>query len=143
MTGNSGPYLLYSSVRAKKILSASSNNAHSASIRDNGSERRSEPRNDGREQGGEQMRILETSERDLTLKLMGYKELLSEAVSEMAPHKVANYLFELAQDFSRFYENCPVIGSDKESDRLKLVKAYLTTMTHGLNLLGISIPEEM
>ena len=143
MTGNSGPYLLYSSVRAKKILSASSNNAHSASIRDNGSERRSEPRNDGREQGGEQMRILETSERDLTLKLMSYKELLSEAISEMAPHKVANYLFELAQDFSRFYENCPVIGSDEEADRLKLVKAYLTTMTHGLNLLGISIPEEM
>lgn len=61
----------------------------------------------------------------------------------MAPHKVANYLYDLAQIFSRFYENCPVIGCDNEAERLKLVKVYLETMTHGLNILGIKIPEEM
>ena len=61
----------------------------------------------------------------------------------MAPHKVANYLYELAQAFSRFYENCPVVGSPEEENRLKLVKIYLDTMTHGLNILGIEIPEEM
>ena len=150
MTGNSGPYLLYSSVRAKKILSASSKNAHSASAEGaleehvcrRGKRGVTEARNDGPE-GTFRESTFADEERNLLLKLMGYKELLSEAVSEMAPHKVANYLFELAQAFSRFYENCPVIDSDKEADRLKLVKAYLTTMTHGLNLLGISIPEEM
>ena len=68
---------------------------------------------------------------------------MRDAVSEMAPHKVANFLYELAQEFSRFYENCPVIGSEEESERLKLVKVYLDTMTHGLNILGIEIPEEM
>jgi arginyl-tRNA synthetase len=61
----------------------------------------------------------------------------------MAPHKVANYLYELAQTFSRFYENCEVIGSDQEAARLHLVQTYLATMTHGLNLLGIKIPESM
>ena len=61
----------------------------------------------------------------------------------MAPHKLANYLYELAQEFSRFYEHCEVIGSKEESERLKLVKVYLNTMTHGLGLLGINIPEEM
>ena len=61
----------------------------------------------------------------------------------MAPHKVANYLYELAQDFSRFYENCQVSGSDCEAERLKLVEVYLATMTHGLNLLGIAIPDSM
>ena len=61
----------------------------------------------------------------------------------MAPHKVANYLYELAQDFSRFYEACPVIGCDNEAERLKLVKVYLDIMMHGLNILGIEIPEEM
>ena len=61
----------------------------------------------------------------------------------MAPHKVANYLYDLAQSFSRFYENCEVIGSDEEAKRLKLVKIYLDVMTHGLNILGITIPEEM
>ena len=76
-------------------------------------------------------------------KLLEYKTVLAEAVNEMAPHKVANFLYELAQEFSRFYEHCPVHGSSEESERLKLVKVYLDTMTHGLNILGINIPEEM
>ena len=61
----------------------------------------------------------------------------------MAPHKVANYLYELAQEFSRFYENCAVVGIDKEKERAKLVKVYLDTMTHCLGILGIEVPEEM
>jgi arginyl-tRNA synthetase len=61
----------------------------------------------------------------------------------MAPHKLANYLYELAQEFSRFYENCPVAGSPEEAERLKLVQTYLNVMAHGLNILGIQIPEEM
>ena len=146
MTGNSGPYLLYSCVRAKKILARSSvndaNNAQRANVRDNGSGIASEPRNDGRERSGSRVRIV-ASERDLIKKLLEYRSLLDEAVSEMAPHKVANYLYELAQSFSRFYENCAVIGSDQEQNRLKLVQIYLNTMTHGLNLLGINTPEEM
>ena len=75
--------------------------------------------------------------------MLEYRGMLDEAVSEMAPHKVANYLYELAQHFSRFYESCPVIGSDQEKERIKLVKVYLNIMTHGLNLLGINVPEEM
>ena len=135
MTGNSGPYLLYSAVRAKKILNSvrlDDENARRANIRDN-----------GRERSGSQACVLSSYEKNLAKKLLEYNSLLAEAVSEMAPHKVANYLYELAQDFSRFYENCPVVGSEKESERLKLVKVYLDTMTHGLNILGIEIPEEM
>ena len=126
MTGNSGPYLLYSCVRAKKILD-------NALAQDESSESRE----------GTRSRDLHSSERTLIKKLLEYKSLLAEAVSEMAPHKVANYLYELAQDFSRFYENCQVAGSEEENERMKIVKVYLDTMTHGLNLLGIEIPEEM
>ncbi len=146
MTGNSGPYLLYSAVRAKKILSKTSENIENkvrVSVRDNGSERRSEPRNDGREQGDERELVPKISERNLIKKLSEYKGTLHESVLEMAPHKLCNFLYELAQEFSRFYENCPVAGSDKEAERVKIVKVYLDTMTHGLNLLGIEIPEEM
>ena len=124
MTGNSGPYLLYSAVRAKKILKNTSGN-------------------DGREQGGERELVFESSERNLVKKILEYKGVLAESVAEMAPHKVANYLYELAQAFSRFYENCPVVGSPEEENRLRIVKVYLNTMTHGLNILGIEIPEEM
>ena len=119
MTGNSGPYLLYSCVRAKKILQKTS---------------QSPKNNKG---------VIADTERNLMKKILEYKEVLSEAVAEIAPHKLTNYLYELAQDFSRFYENCPVNGSDREAERLKLVQVYLDTMTHGLDILGIKIPESM
>ena len=120
MTGNSGPYLLYSAVRAKKILQKSTD-VSSATVSTD----------------------FEPSEKNLIKKILEYKSVLTEATAEMSPHKVANYLYELAQCFSRFYENCQVNGCDKAAERLKLVRVYLATMTHGLNILGINIPEEM
>ena len=119
MTGNSGPYLLYSAVRAKKILKNSKNKAVASGY------------------------VYNAYERNLIKKIIEYKDILKEAVAEMAPHKVAMYLYELAQEFSRFYENCQVAGSDEEAERMKLVKVYLDTMVHGLNILGIEVPEEM
>ena len=136
MTGNSGPYLLYSAVRAKKILGKDIENIQQAKPSTD-----SEPSND--KQNTSQTYTLMPNERNLVKKVLEYKSVLEEAITELAPHKVANYLYELAQTFSRFYETCPVRGSDQEQARLKLTKIYLLTMTHGLNLLGIKIPEEM
>ena len=119
MTGNSGPYLLYSAVRAKKILAKSSGGMEIAGYTYN------------------------EYEKKLIAKLAGYRELLTQATVEMAPHKVANYLYDVAQEFSRFYEHCQVNGSKEEGERLKLVRAYLNVMTHGLKILGIEVPEEM
>ena len=120
MTGNSGPYLLYSAVRAKKILkSCTSQNTLAA------------------------FTTYVPREKALAVKLLAYRDVLGEAVSEMAPHKLANFLYELAQEFSRFYENCKVAGSEEEHQRAELTEAYLNIMTHGLGLLGIEIPEKM
>ena len=141
MTGNSGPYLLYACVRAKKIM-ASANNASEEHNRRRGDYGATEPLRRGSE-GAFRRSIIADAERSLKKKMLEYRGMLDEAVSEMAPHKVANYLYELAQHFSRFYESCPVIGSDQEKERIKLVKVYLNIMTHGLNLLGINVPEEM
>ena len=119
MTGNSGPYLLYSCVRAKKILVKCKNSQAINNYKYN------------------------IYEKNLSKKLLEYKGVLADAVTEMAPHKVTNFLYELAQEFSRFYENCPVAGAPEESERAKLTKVYLNVMTHGLDILGITIPEEM
>lgn len=132
MSGNSGPYLLYSCVRAKKILAknaeseavASADGADAMNVNDGAS-------------------ALAAQERDLMKKLLAYKDMLAEAVMEMAPHKVAGFLYELSQSFSRFYEACPVTGTAEAPRRLNLMRVYLATMTHGLGLLGIEIPEEM
>ena len=166
MTGNSGPYLLYSAVRAKKILSKlGGEEADSSFSQDISRLVRSETYiPDGAEKAArradfpgrpaydvedglvgpeKRQSASNSSERGLAKKLLEYKTILDGAVTEMAPHKVANYLYELAQDFSRFYENCPVAGSDREEQRVKLVQVFLATITHGLNILGIEIPEEM
>ena len=141
MTGNSGPYLLYACVRARKIL-ASANNTFEEHSRRRGANGATEPHNDGSE-GAFRESIITDAERNLAKKILEYKDTLQEAVHEMAPHKLANYLYELAQEFSRFYEHCPVIGSDQEAERFKLIQAYFNTMQHGLDILGINIPEEM
>ena len=162
MTGNSGPYLLYSCVRAKKILQKNTvgntrtGDAASATWAGDGPEGGPPPavlRGRGKKVRQDPLRITtagpvrrnaeQSAERNLTKKILEYKEILDESVTEMAPHKLANYLYDLAQTFSRFYEHCPVTGSDREAERTTLTKVYLTTMTHGLDLLGITIPEEM
>jgi arginyl-tRNA synthetase len=66
-----------------------------------------------------------------------------EAVGELAPHRVCTYLYELAQEFSRFYENNKVIGGENEALRRKLVEKYAEVLIVGLGLLGIEVPEKM
>ena len=119
-TGNSGVYLQYSAVRAKKIL---------AGVKADGADY--------------SRWVLNDNEKKLISKLTQYGQVLKEAVNDFAPHKVASYLYEVAQEFSRFYEKVKVAGSDFEAERASLVEAYYKTMTHGLNILGIEIPEEM
>ena len=141
MTGNSGPYLLYSAVRASKILDAAGVLSETVSL---GPLRAARPslRPFARPFSATPA-TYNIYEKNLAKKLLEYKSVLDEAVDEMAPHKLANYLYETAQDFSRFYENCPVVGSDEETERIKLVKVYYNTLASGLNILGIEIPEEM
>ena len=120
MTGNSGPYLLYSAVRARKILEKPVSNSTETS-----------------------QSPLHPTERDLAKKILEYKTVLDDAVEDFTPYKVANYLYELAQLFSRFYEACSVNGSREEASRRGLTEVYLDVMTHGLDILGIEIPAEM
>ena len=62
---------------------------------------------------------------------------------ELLPNKICTYLYELAQEFSRFYEHVQVAGSKFELERGKIILVYLKVLTHGLNLLGIEVPEQM
>lgn len=123
ITGNSGPYLQYAHARACSIL-AKSQTAPDAphTLSDAG---------------------LNSGERTLVRKMSEYPEVVSQAVTEMMPHHICTYLYELAQEFNRFYENNRVIGDPRESDRLVLVSAYRGILSNGLKLLGITAPEKM
>ena len=122
MSGNSGPYLQYSAVRALKIIG--------------------NLLKDGVSSAKENWELTER-ERELIKKIIAYPNELSGVISELAPNKLCNYLYELAQEFSRFYETTKVAGSEYEFERGQIVLAYLKVLTHGLGLLGIEVPERM
>lgn len=118
LEGNSGPYLQYAHARARSIL------------------RKKAPK-DNLPDG------LDPGERSLVLKITEYSEVVDKAVQDLMPHHICSYLYELAQIFNRFYENNRVIDDAREEQRLQLVRSYADTLKNGLELLGISAPEQM
>ena len=116
--GNSGPYLQYAHARARSILSKTSPNSSNVSN-------------------------ITEGERNLVNKLLDYPEIISRATLELSPHSVAGYLYELAQEFNRFYEHQRVVGDPREAFRAYLVSVYADVLKKGLNLLGIEAPEKM
>jgi len=58
-------------------------------------------------------------------------------------HGICHYLYELAQEFNRFYEKNRVVGSPRQAERLSLVQRYRDTLAAGLALLGIEAPERL
>lgn len=118
ITGNSGPYLQYAHARACSILGKG---VASPITPDH----------------------LEESERLLVRKLSEYQDAYNRALLELAPHHLCNYLYELCQEFNRFYEKNRVVGGEREAERLFIVRQYATTLKNGLSLLGIVAPEKM
>lgn len=85
-------------------------------------------------------------ERALALRLLGYEGAVVDAAARYGPHRLCTYLFELATDFTAFYEHCPVLGAPDEevrSGRLALSDLCARVLAHGLGLLGIDAPEQM
>ena len=118
LTGNTGSYLQYAHARAKGILSKAS---------------------------AEFIRPSKVMPEDklLVRKLGEYSEVVDRAVQALEPHHICNYLFELAQEFNRYYEKNQVVGSDLEQHRVGLVSLYADTLKAGLTILGIGAPERL
>ena len=76
-------------------------------------------------------------------KLAEFTDAQSVAIRNLQPHVICSYLFELAQEFNRYYEKNRVIGDTKETHRANLVGMYADTLRVGLGILGISAPNAM
>jgi arginyl-tRNA synthetase len=123
--GNTAPYLQYAHARICSIF------------------RRSKvERSDVR---GSAIGLAESHERALVQRLLAYPTALADTMATYSPHKLCTYLFDLAQDFSSFYEHCPVMKADEpvRTSRLALCDVTARTIEHGLGLLGIAAPEAM
>ena len=122
LEGNSGPYLQYAHARARSILAKAKT-----------------PNSELQTPNPE----FTEGERSLVRKLGEYTETVDRAVAELMPHHICTYLYELAQEFNRFYEKNRVIGDAREAVRLNLVQRYADTLKNGLELLGIHAPDKM
>ena len=117
LQGNSGPYVQYAHARARRILEKTGMATLPTTIR------------------GE--------DRALVRKLGEYTEVVELAIRTLEPHHICNYLFELAQEFNRYYEKNQVAGSEYQAHRAGIVALYADTLAAGLAILGIEAPARM
>ncbi len=119
----SSPYLQYTYVRIKSILSKAGKLKKGANLD----------------------KLQEAQEINLLKRLIRLPEIIEIAAQEYRPNLIADYLQKLAADFHIFYEQIPVIKADEQTKqaRLKLIKAVAQVIQTGLGLLGIKCPEKM
>ncbi|HEY4264859.1 MAG TPA: arginine--tRNA ligase [Micropepsaceae bacterium] len=122
--GKTGPYLQYAAVRIKSILrkAQSEGYASTAPI------------------------VACEEERRLALQLLIMNDALAGAEAKRAPNLICDFVFTLAQNFSRFYTEHHILSETDEavrSARLGLCALTLTQIERLLNLLGIEVPERM
>jgi arginyl-tRNA synthetase len=131
MDGNTAPYMQYAYARIKSI------------------ERKAQTRDvDIRSElaGVDSLNLTEPAELDLAKYLLRYGESIGSASADYRPNYLTGYLYELAQKFSAFYTDCPVLraAAEKRPTRLLLCDLTARTIKHGLSeLLGINVVEQM
>ncbi len=123
--GNTGPYLQYAHARICSIFRRAG--IERASVR------------------GATMLLDTPQERALALRLLAYPTAIDVTLQTYSPHKLCTYVYDLASDFTAFYEHCPVLKADEplRSSRLALCDITARTLQHALDLLGIDAPEQM
>jgi len=131
MDGNTAPYMQYAYARIKSIIRKAPDKGVDVN----------------RERAKlEKLNLTEPAELDLAKYLVRYGEAIEAAVSDYRPNYLTTYLYELAQKFSVFYTNCPVLDApqDKRPTRLLLCDLTAKIIKHGLSeLLGIEVVEQM
>ena len=89
---------------------------------------------------------LHPAERSLIKRLIAFPAEAAEAADRRAPHRMATYALDLAQDFTIFYRDCQVVGVKPEaleSQRIALSVAAQRVIARSLDLLGVDAPDTM
>lgn len=127
--GNSGPYILYTMVRIKSIL---------AKYREQGEEKPVAINASLREYGADELALM--------LSALRFADTIEHAYEELAPHKICQYIYELADAFNGFYHNNKIIAETdkvKRGEWISLITLILHLLETCIDLLGFSAPERM
>ena len=126
LSGNTAPYLQYAYARIQSIF------------RKGGLTGEDSARNAA-------LNLSAPEEITLAKQLLNFGLVLEAVGDEYRPNFLCNYLYELAGNFTSFYENCPVLKSEENQRASRLTLCHLTaeTLKQGLDLLGIEVLEQM
>lgn len=125
--GNTGPYILYTIVRIKSILTRYQ--AEGGSLEDISIQ----------VPNGE-------SEKALMLALSRFNAVMENAFEELAPHKICAYIYELANDFNHFYHEVKILSEENEEKKKGYLALLLLTrdvLESCIHVLGFTSPERM
>ncbi len=131
-TGNSGPYIQYTFARCRSVLDKSNNvdgQVLSSTIINN-----------------QKLTTYNQEELALLRYLYRFPEIVAQSASELAPHHICTYLYELSQIYNTFYNKHTILSAKDESVvtfRLALTNAVSIILKNGLGLLGIQAPQRM
>ena len=126
LNGNTAPYLQYAYARIRSIFRkvAETSNAEHRTLN---------------------FELSAAEEMALAKHLLNFGLTLEAVAEEFRPNFLCNYLYELADKFTAFYENCPVLKADDatRSSRLALCDLAARVLKHGLEAVGIQVVEQM
>ncbi len=94
----------------------------------------------------EDMETVELSEQELIYLLNEYRTKIDESAKNFAPSVIANYAYDLAKQFNKFYNELSILNEEepkKKNFRLILANQTRKTLQHAVSLLGIKAPDRM
>jgi arginyl-tRNA synthetase len=135
--GNTAPYLQNAYVRIRSIFRKADVAAPVGSIET--------LRQSAVAANSDKFVLVEPAELNLAKRVCQFAEIVPQVLNGFRPNILANYLFELANSFHAFYEACPVLKSQEPARTSRLLLSEITArvLQHGLDLLGIQVPERM
>lgn len=126
--GNTAPFIQYTHARIKSLLRKAA---------DSGIDYAAQPMS---------VNTLQRAEKDLIKSLYEFPLTVQAAGATMSPALIANYAFDLAKDFNRFYQETPIFkeeDAEKRALRLQISEFTALVLKNALALLGIRVPEKM
>ena len=85
-------------------------------------------------------------EKEIIRTLYDYPACVEQAAAEFSPAQIANYTYELAKNYNRFYQECPIMReTDTAKRQLRLAISAFTAdvIRRSMKLLGINVPDRM
>ena len=121
--GRTGPYILYTAVRLNSVLKRAGDIKNTTATE------------------------LTDDERNLLIATLDFERTVNSAFDNRATDMIANYAYDLCQLANTFYHNCPILRDDVDdatrARRLQIVQITRDTLASAIDLMGLTIPNEM